>query len=602
MAARKSSVRKPKREKTEMLKNIKASMSMEKTRLDPEEQTTSSIEVASNIARVAVVLENLSNDQTDVLKEILKALETIPENVGQSIEQSEQTLEKLVKVIVKLEKDVEAAEKKGDKKKAEELRGSISALRGEANKAIQGGALAAGPQTMGEGFANMLGVSPRELRGAGGGVGGFFKAFAGGMKNNTLDAFTPRLNKPPTLEEQLEKERNKSKISGTLSEARKADIAERMKQVPEHLRIKVDPDTGMRYRIGTKGNRINEFEESGAKNSRFEFGTLGGLVDEETGKAYDYKTKGSMKSTRENFGDADGVDESTDTSTQDILDKMDDINDTLQEVITAIEGVSTGDSGLGLGFNPFSRTPRGGRPRAPKGAGSVADDVAKVGANSADDVARAAGTVSRGSRILGGAGRLLGRLATPLTIAAGAYEGYTGYQQAKQLEESGAITKEEANQQKGAAVGGAVVGTGGALAGAAAGAAIGSVVPVVGTAIGGLVGGLVGYFGGKAAGEVAGSAIGGAVTRTGTASMQPGANPAAAVATTQTRSRTAAASALSNGAAASPATQPIINNIDNSSRVNAPPATQQPSAVVVTVRDTSSSHIRFNNRRMARVM
>lgn len=591
MAARKTSGRKPRKEKTEMLKNIKDSMSVEKTRLDPEEQATSNIEVANSIAKVAVVLENLSNDQTDVLKDILKSLETIPENVGQSIEQSEKTLEKLVKVIVKLEKDAEEAEKKGDKEKAEELRGSISALRGEADKAIQGGALAAGPQTMGEGFANMLGVSPRELRGAGGGVGGFFKAFAGGMKNNTLDAFTPRLNKPPTLEETLEKERNKDKISGALGEARKADIAERMQQVPEHLRVKVDPETGMRYRTGTKGNRIDEFNPSGAKNQNFEFGTLGGLVDEETGEAYDYKTKGSMRPTREGFGDADGVDEATDTGTQEILDKMDDINDTLQEVIEAIEGAAAGGGGLDIPTLDPRRTPRGKTPKAPKGVGSAADDVAK-----------AAGTVSRGSRILGGAGRLLGRLATPLTIAAGAYEGYTGYQQAKQLEESGAITKEEANQQKGAAVGGAVVGTGGALAGAAAGAAIGSVVPVVGTAIGGLVGGLVGYFGGKAAGEVAGSAIGGAVTSAGTASMQPGANPAAAVATTQTRSRTAAASALSNGAAASPATQPIINNIDNSSRVNAPPATQQPSAVVVTVRDTSSSHIRFNNRRMARVM
>jgi len=601
MAARKTSGRKPRREKTEMLKNIKDSMSVEKTRLDPEEQAISNIEVASNIAKVAVVLENLSNDQTDVLKDILKALENIPENVGESIEQSEKILEKLVKAIVKLEKDLEAAEKKGDKEKAEALRGSISTLRGEADKAIQGGALAAGPQTMGEVFANMLGVSPRELRGAGGGVGGFFKAFAGGMKNNTLDAFTPRLNKPPTLEETLERERNRGKISDTLGEARKADVAERMKLVPEHLRVKVDPETGMRYRTGTKGNRINEFEESGAKNSRFEFGTLGGLVDEETGEAYDYKTKGSMRPTREGFGDADGVDEATDTGTQEILDKMDDINDTLQEVVSAIEGVETGGGG-GLDI-PIPRRlfPRGGKP--PKGAGSVADDVAKAGASSVDDAARAAGSVSRGSRLLGGAGRLLGRLATPLTIAAGAYEGYTGYQQAKALEESGAITTEEANKQKGSAVGGAVVGTGGALAGAAAGAAIGSVVPVVGTAIGGLVGGLVGYFGGKAAGEVAGSAIGGAVTSAGTASMQPGANPAAAVATTQTRSRTAAASALSNGAAASPATQPIINNIDNSSRVNAPPATQQqPSSVVVTVRDTSSSHIRFNNRRMARVM
>lgn len=560
MAARKTSGRKPRREKTEMLKNIKASMSVEKTRLDPEEQAASNMEVASNIAKVAVVLENLSSDQTDVLKDILKALENIPENVGQSIEQSEQTLEKLVKVIVKLEKDLEAAEKKGDKKKAEALRGSISALRGEADKAIQGGALAAGPQTMGEGFANMLGVSPRELRGAGGGVGGFFKAFAGGMKNNTLDAFTPRLNKPPTLEETLERERNKGKISGALGEARKAEIAERMQQVPAHLRVKVDPETGMRYRTGTKGNRINEFEESGAKNSRFEFGTLGGLVDEETGEAYQYdegkKSTGSMRPTREGFGDADGVDEATDTGTQEILDKMDDINDTLQEMVSAIEGIETGGGGGGLSMNPMDLMRRGPRGPTPSGPGG----------SPRTPPARGGGRLARlGSRVGGlarGAGRVLGKAALPLAAGMAVYDAYQG-----------ATADPEAT-------------TGQRFRNAGR------------NMLSGLTFGLVDSVEEK----MADGTYQGAQATTEPVMQPTVPTPAAGVAPAPV-SRAAVPATLAASATSNTTQQPIINNIDNSSRVNAPPATQQqPSSVVVTVRDTSSSHIRFNNRRMARVM
>lgn len=560
MAARKTSGRKPRREKTEMLKNIKASMSVEKTRLDPEEQAASNMEVASNIAKVAVVLENLSSDQTDVLKDILKALENIPENVGQSIEQSEQTLEKLVKVIVKLEKDLEAAEKKGDKKKAEALRGSISALRGEADKAIQGGALAAGPQTMGEGFANMLGVSPRELRGAGGGVGGFFKAFAGGMKNNTLDAFTPRLNKPPTLEETLERERNKGKISGALGEARKAEIAERMQQVPAHLRVKVDPETGMRYRTGTKGNRINEFEESGAKNSRFEFGTLGGLVDEETGEAYQYdegkKSTGSMRPTREGFGDADGVDEATDTGTQEILDKMDDINDTLQEMVSAIEGIETGGGGGGLSMNPMDLLRRGprGAPVPPGAAPTAARTAAKGG--------RLARMASGAGRLAKGAGRVLGKAALPLAAGMALYDAYQGVTADPEATTGQKFRNAGRNMLSGLTFG-----------------LVDSVEEKMADGT---------YQGAQATTEPV---------------MQPTVpTPAAGVAPAPV-SRAAVPATLAASATSNTTQQPIINNIDNSSRVTAPPATQQqPSSVVVTVRDTSSSHIRFNNRRMARVM
>lgn len=122
------------------------------------------------------------------------------------------------------------------------------------------------------------------------------------------------------------------------------------------------------------------------------------------------------------------------------------------------------------------------------------------------------------SRLKGLAGRgmgLMGRVAAPLAVGAALYEGYTGYQEADQLVESGAInpetgelyTQQDETAGKTEAVTKAAGGAGGALAGAAAGAAIGSVIPVVGTAIGGIVGGALGYFAGGAVGEGVGDAL-----------------------------------------------------------------------------------------------
>lgn len=76
-----------------------------------------------------------------------------------------------------------------------------------------------------------------------------------------------------------------------------------------------------------------------------------------------------------------------------------------------------------------------------------------------------------------------------------------------QSEETGEITKEQAQTERGEAIGGAGGGLVGALGGAAAGAAIGSVVPIVGTAIGGIVGGIAGGFGGEFLGRKAGEGL-----------------------------------------------------------------------------------------------
>lgn len=150
--------------------------------------------------------------------------------------------------------------------------------------------------------------------------------------------------------------------------------------------------------------------------------------------------------------------------------------------------------------------------------------------NVADDVARGASTTSK---VLGGTSKLLSRAAVPLTVGMGVYEGYTGYKEADQLVESGAIneetgqafTEQDETAGKVEAVTEAAGGTAGALAGgtagAAYGAAIGSIIPGAGTVIGGLLGGAIGgtmgYFAGSKAGEMAGDA---ATTTSGEAALE----------------------------------------------------------------------------------
>ena len=102
---------------------------------------------------------------------------------------------------------------------------------------------------------------------------------------------------------------------------------------------------------------------------------------------------------------------------------------------------------------------------------------------------------------LASAGRLAGRVAAPLMLAAGAADVVS-------LVSEGADAK-----AIGGSVGGTAGGLGGMWGGAAAGAAIGSVVPVIGTAAGGIVGGAIGGLAGSEAGSWIGEKLGALVDR-----------------------------------------------------------------------------------------
>ena len=164
----------------------------------------------------------------------------------------------------------------------------------------------------------------------------------------------------------------------------------------------------------------------------------------------------------------------------------------------------------------------------------------------------------------------------------GAYDAYSGWNDAADAEKRGEITHEEANVKKGGAVGKGVGGAGGAWAGAAAGAALGSVVPVVGTAIGGLIGGALGYWGGSKAGEAVGEGA--------TSLFQGGGGNSAKI--EEASKRNEDAKVISTGTIGNTVVNAPTNNVINNTNSNTP--SRSP------VRNQESSASRYIDSRYAR--
>jgi hypothetical protein len=466
----------------------------------------------------------------------------------------------------------------------------------------------------------MMGVSPTELREAGGGVKGFAKSLLGGTKEYVGSVAKPgEFNQKfiTSVEDRIRQESQektaKETISSSLGVARKQEIAEKLKTVPENLRIKVDPQTGQRYRLGKQGQRINEFEESGAKNSRFEFGTLGGMVVEETGKNYNYgdtnttsSSSSSVSSTQNTqrrssssasqqtggmsavattnnantlsnvFAGESGTDTDTDTSQQEMIDKLDEINVNLELINSTIEDKDFGGGGGGdsllddaMDMLPNRRPGPRGRPR---GGGRAAGRAAgRAGARAGG------GLLKGGLRAAGRVARFAGPVGLAVTAGMGIYDSVTGF-----------------NADPTASTGDRVKNAGSSL---------------LNSFSFGLLGKSSNEIREEAEARQAEAAAAGMTPEQmaqASVAAAPTVTPtmaATAAAAPVRTSRTAAAPVIEQRAPATGGSAPVI--VDNSQRVNAPQVASAPSSgasTVITVRDTHGSHMRFQDRRMVRVM
>jgi predicted chitinase len=187
-----------------------------------------------------------------------------------------------------------------------------------------------------------------------------------------------------------------------------------------------------------------------------------------------------------------------------------------KDAIDAARGAARGGlPGTGGTVSP------GGGGGGPKLPGVNAEKVI-TGATTVSGAASAASAATSAGTALANLAGPLSKLAsaapvvsTAAAVGGGVVDIYQGIKAAEKELKEGKITKEEAREKKGEAVGGGVgaaaAGTGGALAGAKAGAVLGAAGGPIGIAIGGIIGAAVGGWlgskGGKAIGEAAGGSI-----------------------------------------------------------------------------------------------
>ena len=569
--------------KSDIAKSIRDDI-LRKKDVPATDEPNQSVATAQNVAKVAAAIEMMSDKQNDVLLDILKALEKIPETLEDQEKQASDNLEKLVKVIVELEEDLKKAEEAGDTEKADKLRSNIGSLKGEANKQLKLSTqtLDAAPKTFGEGIARAMGVEPTQLREQGGGIKGFAKSVFKGTKDYVGSITNPdEFNKKfiPTVDDRIQKEKEqktaKEAISSSLGTARKAEIAEKIKDVPDYLRVKVDAETGERYRSTKSGERINQMNESGEKNSRFEFGTTGRLVEEETGKGYDYggePTEGSVKpktqaASSSIFEGESGSDTATDNTGEEMLGKLDDIKTAIDDLNTTLENKEMGGGGGGVMDNVLDVATSRGRPRGPRGAPrgpkpSGGGKLFKGGVK---------GLLKGGAK----AARFLGPVGAAITLGMAAYDSAQGF-----------------NADPEASTGQKIKNAGSAL---------------LNSFSFGLLGKSAEEIKEEAAQKNAAESADRQTTPGADVEAQarasgapPGATPP--VPPFRNPNRPTAAAQMEAAAVAAPAAAaPII--MDNSQKIMSPPAAQPSSGPnTTTVRDTRSSHIRFQDRRMVRVM
>ena len=120
-----------------------------------------------------------------------------------------------------------------------------------------------------------------------------------------------------------------------------------------------------------------------------------------------------------------------------------------------------------------------GAPTTAPGAPTKAPGIVSKGIDSATKMVK--GNLDKVKNITKMGGRVLSKVAVPLTVALAAFDVYS-------TETDETLDRTEKNIAHTKTAGG----TGGAIAGAAAGAALGSVVPIVGTILGGIIGGGLG--------------------------------------------------------------------------------------------------------------
>lgn len=610
MAKKKSS-----RQKKEMAGNIRKRMiSSQKTLVDTAEEIESSKEMATSVSAVAVSIEALTEGQEKLFNDLIEELSKIPETLGEKEVKSEKVLEKLVDAIFSLEKQLETTTDLEQRAKIEQ---GITTLRGQTDVALQGTSATKQPALKGPAdvISKFLGVDPKERKEAGGGVKGFLKAFVGQDKDSGIRGDIDKYfgiqpqAKERNVDDMLEARRGSSDIAGTLEAAktekeneRKAAVVARLKDVPEYLKVK--SDVVGRYRESKTGNRLDEYLPSGELNPRFQpaSGMMGAqLTDEKTGYTYEagkgvqagMVPGGAGASVPAALAAGAGTDADTDTFQEDVLKKMDGLEDQLEDVETASsEGVL---GGLMKFLGP-----------AVTGIAAIGPALLPIGVAIAGiyagmkvfQAAKEFGKMREAQRGLKDAesGYQMGLEKNTEKVAEIEREDPQIVEEARKLQAEdprknvdllGYVNQARRNR------GGTSTTAQPALADATPITTpnqVDTVDPLRPTEAP-----VVGGFTGEQQERLKSYGLDIQEKENTRQELMSGLEDA------RRRGRTGSSSALENSASAPAAPATIINNIDNSSKVNAPQAAGATSGASVSLRDANNSFMRFQDRRMTRV-
>lgn len=539
--------------KKESAKNIRNKM-VSGLSLNVEEQASKNIGTAKEITNISMSIERLSEDQISIFEKILSTLEEIPRSVRDRELQNEKLTTRIAQAILSLEKQLV---KETDETRRSQLKDAISGLTGQGESlsmpsSSRGLSLLEG---LGKKYLGFQGQDIEEMRSRGGGLRGMFGAYVPAVKrgfnilagrNDSSSSFQSKLNNLRAIEDAS------SEISTTISGSRREKIRDRAEKNVAILLKQIALNTQKTAELLKKATEDTatagtDYDPEN-KNNAVEVGGMGGSFS--------------------------------------VLDAV--LPDNFVPIISG-GGSNKGATNKGGTRTGLSRSERAKlQPRDPETGRFVR---ASASAKTATQGGRFARLIPGLRNYLPGIGNIIGG-----TVAG--YQSYQGVSAANEAYESGIIDKIERDTRRGEAVGEGAGAFSGALAGGAAGGALGFAAggglasPItggLGALIGGAIGGIAGWRGGSAAGNIIGGEIGEGLSEA-----------------IEEQRRMNNANALEEQAMRINGENSVINNIDNSQVVNNYATSgsdgQKYGSVSISVRNDESSYMRFQNKRLSRVM
>ena len=304
--------------------------------LDKMNESTENVflDILDSLREIPTSLKGVEKQNSDVMKKISSAIVHLDEELKKTNDPKKQ--KELIEAIEGLKIEGEAAFGKSTEGKLpsgptsfKELIPAMFGVTQQSKKEAGGSSLKAAKTAIGASFKGAFGI--------------------GTVDPAAPTSFEDVLKTDRAQVEQAKKQAEQSKnVEGAIGNARGAKIAARDKETPAHLKIETDEE-GNKYRTSKAGKRVSEKTASGAINPAFspKSGMFGAtLIDGKTGATLG--TPGAAAGTQAKFTSS-GSDAKTDSSSEDLLAKLGEVDENTDELEDKASG---GIASLLMGLIP----------------------------------------------------------------------------------------------------------------------------------------------------------------------------------------------------------------------------------------------------------